>query len=187
MATLNRNGNSYLEFFYPLSTDNGNSNIAFQIGWDGKSVFRFYKPDGTQAWIAGDYTGFLKDTTSEIIRTITEEKFHYTGTNDLNTAKSYVQNTRNLSANANLYKVVTQDANGVASYYATDKEGVNKVSSGIYTLPGTPQLGSKLNGDTGNVYRRTLYVAKANKQGVFMLQVHQWDTSSSLNSDIINQ
>ena len=29
-------------------------------------------------------------------------------------------------------------------------------------------------------------IANANMQGVFMLQVHQWDTSSSLNSDIIN-
>ena len=185
LTTLNRGGNSYLEFFYPLSEDNGNDNIAFQIGWneDSKSVFRFYNKDGSLAWLAGDFTEFLKNMQTETTTTITEAKFHYIGDVDVETACARVQNTLSLSANATLYRVVKQENGAVTeSYYTTDKAGINRVDGGAYTLPGTPMIGLKTDGEIeGNYYSRTLYFPD---NGKLMGVQHLWVQQSGA-SDII--
>ncbi|MBR6638745.1 MAG: hypothetical protein IKL35_00100, partial [Muribaculaceae bacterium] len=96
LTTLNRNGNGYMEWYYPLPTRNVNDNVSIQFGWeecidettgeDTSSVLRFYKKDGSIAWKGGDFIEFLKNMKTETVTTITPKSFHYIGNMTLDKA-----------------------------------------------------------------------------------------------------
>lgn len=193
LTTLNRNGNGYMEWYYPLPTRNVNDNVSIQFGWeecidettgeDTSSVLRFYKKDGSIAWKGGDFIEFLKNMTTETVTTITPKSFHYIGAMTLADAKNKVQNILSLSANATLYlKTVQVDGKITESYYCTDSSGKNKANGGAYTLPGTPQLGLVIEGSSTTSYRRTLY---SPNNGIMQLDFVEWSTSYKDRDDSI--
>lgn len=184
LVTLNRDGNGYLEWYYPLPEKNASDNISIQFGWeecidetgqDTSSIFRFFKKDGTLAWKGGDFTEFLMNMKTETVTTITPKSFHYIGAMTLADAKNKVQNILSLSANATLYlKTVQVDGKITESYYCTDSSGKNKANGGAYTLPGTPLLGLIIEGSSTTSYRRTLY---SPNNGIMQLDFVEWSTS----------
>ena len=193
LTTLNRNGNGYMEWYYPLPTRNVNDNVSIQFGWeecidettgeDTSSVLRFYKKDGSIAWKGGDFIEFLKNMKTETVTTITPKSFHYIGNMTLDKAKALVQHSLSLSANATLYlKTVQVDGVIQESYYCTDSSGKNKANGGAYTLPGTPQLGLAIEGSSATPYRRTLY---SPNNGIMQLAFVEWSTSYKDRDDII--
>lgn len=192
LVTLNRNGNGYLEWYYPLPEKNASDNISIQFGWeecidetgqDTSSIFRFFKKDGTLAWKGGDFTEFLMNMKTETVTTITPKSFHYIGAMTLADAKNKVQNILSLSANATLYlKTVQVDGKITESYYCTDSSGNNKANGGAYTLPGTPQLGLVIEGSSTTSYRRTLY---SPNNGIMQLDFVEWSTSYKDRDDSI--
>lgn len=131
LTTLNRDGNGYLEFYYPLTEDNGNNNIAFQIGWDqeSESIFRFYKKDGSLAWFAGNEANLIDSVGGKV--TITTIEQHKCDDNIV-LASNEIKTTASLST-TKIYKRAEQSAiDGVVTYSYYSDAQCNVPLSGNY-------------------------------------------------------
>lgn len=131
LTTLNRDGNGYLEFYYPLTKDNGNNNIAFQIGWDqeSESIFRFYKKDGSLAWFAGNEANLIDSVGGKV--TITTIEQHKCDDNII-LASNEIKTTASLST-TKIYKRAEQSAiDGVVTYSYYSDAQCNVPLSGNY-------------------------------------------------------
>lgn len=131
LTTLNRDGNGYLEFYYPLTKDNGNNNIAFQIGWDqeSESIFRFYKKDGSLAWFAGNEANLIDSVGGKV--TITTIEQHKCDDNIV-LASNEIKTTASLST-TKIYKRAEQSAiDGAVTYSYYSDAQCNVPLSGNY-------------------------------------------------------
>lgn len=158
LTTLNRDGNGYLEFYYPLEEENANNNVAFQVGWDEstQSIFRFFKKDGSLAWYAGNEANLI-DSAGQGIVTITSVE-QYKCSDNVVLAANEIQTTASL-ATTKIYKRTEQSATDGAvtnSYYSD--ANCQYPLTGNYADGGVPMLNFSTD-EFGNVYRyvRRLY------------------------------
>jgi hypothetical protein len=154
LTTINL-ATGYLNTYYPLATNNGNNNLALQIGWDEGtgSVFRFYSKEGIMAWKAGSQASLIDTTQISQVIISPIDMYKCASTNQVSAAAE-IRTTRSLPA-TRLYKKVEQSGGSVTTTYYTDVNCTKPVT-GYLTDAGLPvQLVA--NQITGITYNRYLF------------------------------
>lgn len=171
LTTLNRNGNGFLEFFYPLTTDNGNNNLAFQIGWDEstESIFRFFNKSGVMTWKAGSEANLIDVTTLGGVVSITEVALYKCVGTTQTEALAEIRTTKSL-ATTKLYKKTSQTGDLVTTYYYTDS-ACTIFATGYYADGGVPRYAISTVGSSTKKYSRRVYTMT---NGVASVITHTW-------------
>lgn len=171
LTTLNRNGNGFLEFFYPLTADNGNNNLAFQIGWDEstESIFRFFNKSGVMTWKAGSEANLIDVTTLGGVVSITEVALYKCVGTTQTEALAEIRTTKSL-ATTKLYKKTSQTGDLVTTYYYTDS-ACTIFATGYYADGGVPRYAISTVGSSTKKYSRRVYTMT---NGVASVITHTW-------------
>lgn len=171
LTTLNRNGNGFLEFFYPLTADNGNDNLAFQIGWDEstESIFRFFNKKGKMTWKAGSEANLIDVTTLGGVVSTTEVALYKCVGTDRISALAEIMTTKSL-ATTKLYKKTSQTNDLVTTYYYTDS-ACTIFATGYYADGGVPSYAISTVGSSTKKYSRRVYTMT---NGVASVTTYTW-------------
>lgn len=171
LTTLNRNGNGFLEFYYPLTDDNGNGNLAFQIGWDEstESIFRFFNKSGVMTWKAGSEANLIDVTTLGGVVSITEVALYKCVGTTQTEALAEIRTTKSL-ATTKLYKKTSQTGELVTVYYYTDS-ACTILATGYYADGGVPRYAISTVGSSTKKYSRRVYTMT---NGVASVSTHTW-------------
>ncbi len=171
LTTLNRNGNGFLEFFYPLTEDNGNNNLAFQIGWDEstESIFRFFNKSGKMTWKAGSEATLIDVTTLGGVVSTTEVALYKCVGTDQTSALAEIRTTKSL-ATTKLYKKTSQTNDLVTTYYYTDS-ACTIFATGYYADGGVPSYAISTDGSLTKKYSRRVYTMT---NGVASVRTYTW-------------
>lgn len=171
LTTLNRNGNGFLEFFYPLTADNGNDNLAFQIGWDEstESIFRFFNKSGVMTWKAGSEANLIDVTTLGGVVSTTEVALYKCVGTDRISALAEIMTTKSL-ATTKLYKKTSQTNDLVTTYYYTDS-ACTIFATGYYADGGVPRYAISTDGSSTKKYSRRVYTMT---NGVASVTTYTW-------------
>lgn len=171
LTTLNRNGNGFLEFFYPLTRDNGNDNLAFQIGWDEstESIFRFFNKSGVMTWKAGSEANLIDVTTLGGVVSTTEVALYKCVGTDRISALAEIMTTKSL-ATTKLYKKTSQTNDLVTTYYYTDS-ACTIFATGYYADGGVPRYAISTDGSSTKKYSRRVYTMT---NGVASVSTYTW-------------
>lgn len=154
LTTINL-ATGYLNTYYPLASNNGNNNIALQIGWDEgtESVFRFYNKEGVMAWKAGSQASLI-DTTQSSQVVISPIDMYKCASTTPESAAAEIKTTRSLTA-TRLYQKVEQSGGTTTTKYYTDVN-CTKAVTGYLTDAGLPAIFAT-NQITGTTYTRQLF------------------------------
>jgi hypothetical protein len=154
LTTINL-ATGYLNTYYPLATNNGNNNLALQIGWDEgtESVFRFYSKGGVMAWKAGSQASLIDTTQSSQVVISPIDMYKCASTNP-ESAAAEIKTTRSLTATRLYQKVEQVDGETTTKYY-TDVN-CTKAVTGYLTDAGLPAIFAT-NQITGTTYTRQLF------------------------------
>lgn len=171
LTTLNRNGNGFLEFFYPLTADNGNNNLAFQIGWDEstESIFRFFNKSGKMTWKAGSAANLIDVTTLGGVVSTTEVALYKCVGTDQTSALAEITTTKSL-ATTKLYKKTSQTNDLITTYYYTDS-ACTIFATGYYADGGVPSYAISTDGSSTKKYSRRVYTMT---NGVASVRTYTW-------------
>lgn len=153
LTTINL-ATGYLNTYYPLATNNGNNNLALQIGWDEgtQSVFRFYSKEGVMAWKAGSQASLIDTTQSSQVVISPIDMYKCASTNQ-ESASAEIKTTKSLTA-TRLYQKVEQSGGTTTTKYYTDVN-CTKAVTGYLTDAGLPAIFAT-NQITGTTYTRQL-------------------------------
>lgn len=153
LTTINL-ATGYLNTYYPLATNNGNNNLALQIGWDEgtESVFRFYNKEGVMAWKAGSQASLIDTTQSSQVVISPIDMYKCASTNQ-ESASAEIKTTKSLTA-TRLYQKVEQSGGTTTTKYYTDVN-CTKAVTGYLTDAGLPAIFAT-NQITGTTYTRQL-------------------------------
>ena len=154
LTTINL-ATGYLNTYYPLATNNGNNNLALQIGWDEgtESVFRFYNKGGVMAWKAGSQASLIDTTQSSQVVISPIDMYKCASTTQENAAAE-IKTTKSLTATRLYQKVEQVDGTTTTTYY-TDVNCTQAVT-GYLTDAGLPAIFAT-NQITGTTYTRQLF------------------------------
>lgn len=155
LTTINL-ATGYLNTYYPLASNNGNNNLALQIGWDEgtESVFRFYNKEGVMAWKAGSQASLI-DTTQSSQVVISPIDMYKCASTTQESATAEIKTTKSLTA-TRLYQKVEQVDGATTTKYYTDVN-CTKAVTGYLTDAGLPAIFAT-NQITGTTYTRQLFV-----------------------------
>lgn len=153
LTTINL-ATGYLNTYYPLASNNGNNNLALQIGWDEgtESVFRFYSKEGVMAWKAGSQASLI-DTTQSSQVVISPIDMYKCASTTQESAAAEIKTTKSLTA-TRLYQKTEQSGGTTTTTYYTDVNCTNAVT-GYLTDAGLPAIFAT-NQITGTTYTRQL-------------------------------